>query len=105
MTPFERSFSKLSENHEIVEIGSPEFKLWQLKESLITQGQWYIKVIPSISAALLLVYCPPQPSTLSRSSLAALAKHTSGPRSPYSKTHNFEVCSITVFSRELLKHC
>ncbi len=26
-------FSKLSENHKIVEIGSTEFKLWQLKES------------------------------------------------------------------------
>ncbi len=33
MTPFERSFSKLSENHKIVEMGSTEFKLWQLKES------------------------------------------------------------------------
>ena len=32
MTPFERSFSKLSENHKIVDIGSTEFKLWQLKE-------------------------------------------------------------------------
>ncbi len=28
MTPFERSLSKLSENHEIVEIGSTEFNLW-----------------------------------------------------------------------------
>ncbi len=33
MVPFERSFSKLSENQKIVEIGSTEFKLWQLKES------------------------------------------------------------------------
>ncbi len=33
MTPFERSLSKLSENQKIVEIGSTEFKLWQLKES------------------------------------------------------------------------
>ncbi len=33
MTPFERSLSKLSENHEIVEIGSTEFMLWQLEES------------------------------------------------------------------------
>ncbi len=31
--PFERSLSKLSENHKIVEIGSTEFKLWQLKQS------------------------------------------------------------------------
>ena len=29
-----RSLSKLSENHKIVEIGSTEFKLWQPKESL-----------------------------------------------------------------------
>ena len=29
-----RSLSKLSENHKIVEIGSTEFKLWRLKESL-----------------------------------------------------------------------
>ncbi len=34
MTPFERYLSKLSENCEIIEIGSTEFKLWQLKESL-----------------------------------------------------------------------
>ncbi len=34
MTSFERYFSKLSENCKIVEIGSTEFKLWQLKESL-----------------------------------------------------------------------
>ena len=34
MTPFERSLSKLSENQKIVEIGSTEFKLCQLKESL-----------------------------------------------------------------------
>ncbi len=33
MTPFERSLSKLSENYKIVEIGSTEFNLWQLKES------------------------------------------------------------------------
>ncbi len=33
MVPFERSLSKLSENQKIVEIGSTEFKLWQLKES------------------------------------------------------------------------
>ncbi len=33
MIPFETSLSKLSENHKIVEIGSTEFKLWQLKES------------------------------------------------------------------------
>ncbi len=36
MTPFERSLSfslsKLSENHKIIEIGSTEFKLWQLKD-------------------------------------------------------------------------
>ena len=33
MTPFERFLSKLSENQKIIEIGSMEFKLWQLKES------------------------------------------------------------------------
>ena len=33
MTPFERSFSELSENHTIFDIGSTEFKLWHLKES------------------------------------------------------------------------
>ncbi len=32
MNPFERSLSKLSENHKIVEIGSTKLKLWQLKE-------------------------------------------------------------------------
>ena len=32
-TPFERSLSKLSEKQKIVEIGSTEFKFWQLKES------------------------------------------------------------------------
>ena len=32
-TPFERSLSKLPENYKIVNIGSTEFKLWQLKES------------------------------------------------------------------------
>ena len=34
MTPFERSLSKLSENHKNFDIGYTEFKLWQLKESL-----------------------------------------------------------------------
>ncbi len=33
MIPFERSLSKLSENQKIVEIGSTEFKIWQLKET------------------------------------------------------------------------
>ncbi len=33
MTPFERSLSKLSENQKIIEIGSTEFKLSQLKDS------------------------------------------------------------------------
>ncbi len=33
MMLFERCVSKLSENYIIVEIGSTEFKLWQLKES------------------------------------------------------------------------
>ncbi len=32
MIPFERSLSKLSENHKIVEIRSTEFKLWLLKD-------------------------------------------------------------------------
>ncbi len=40
MTPFERSLSKLSENHKIVEIGSTEFKLWQRKKSL---NQWLVQ--------------------------------------------------------------
>ena len=31
MTQFESFFSKLSENHKIVELGRTEFKLWQLK--------------------------------------------------------------------------
>ena len=34
MTPFERSFSKLSENPKNFNIGSTEFKLWHLKEDL-----------------------------------------------------------------------
>ncbi len=33
MVPFERSLSKLSENHQIVDIGSTEIKLRQLNES------------------------------------------------------------------------
>ncbi len=33
MTSFERSLSKHSENHKIVDIGSTVLKLWQLKES------------------------------------------------------------------------
>ncbi len=41
MTPFERSFSKLSENHKIVEIGITDFKLWQLKQS-----PWNLAEIP-----------------------------------------------------------
>ncbi len=40
MTPFERSLSKPSENHKIVDIGYTEFKLWQLKESLNHGGGW-----------------------------------------------------------------
>ncbi len=32
MTSFERSLSKLSENHKSSDIGSTELKLWQLKE-------------------------------------------------------------------------
>ena len=32
MTPFERYFSRLSENHKVVDIGSTEFKLRPLKE-------------------------------------------------------------------------
>ncbi len=32
ITSFERYFSKLSENHNIFEIGSTEFKLWLLKD-------------------------------------------------------------------------
>ena len=30
---YERSLSKLSENQKSVEIGYPEFKLWEMKES------------------------------------------------------------------------
>ncbi len=33
MMPFERCVSKFSENYIIVEIGSTEFKLWQLKNN------------------------------------------------------------------------
>ncbi len=32
-TSFERSLSKLSENHKIFEIGSSELKLWLLKDA------------------------------------------------------------------------
>ncbi len=35
---FERSFSKLSENHDI---GSAEFKLWKLKEPLIIKRTYH----------------------------------------------------------------
>ena len=35
MTSFERSLSKHSENHKIVDIGSTVLKLWQLKEPKI----------------------------------------------------------------------
>ncbi len=38
MTPFERYFSKLSENYKILEIESTEFKLWRLKESIDYMG-------------------------------------------------------------------
>ncbi len=42
MMPFERSLSKLSENQKIVEIGSTDFKLWQLKESIdLNQISYY----------------------------------------------------------------
>ncbi len=33
MTPFERSLSKLSENHKIIEIESTEFKFMAAEES------------------------------------------------------------------------
>ena len=33
MTPFERPFSKLSENHKIFNVVSTEFELWHLKEA------------------------------------------------------------------------
>jgi hypothetical protein len=36
-----------------------------------------------------------QTNSLSRSSLAALARHTSGPKSPYYKAHNFTVSQST----------
>ena len=38
MMPFERCVSKLSENNIIVEIGSTEFKLWQLKRIIKLRG-------------------------------------------------------------------
>ena len=38
MTPFERYFSKLSENPKIFDFGSTEFKLWKLKEIDETEG-------------------------------------------------------------------
>ncbi len=38
MTPFERCVSKFSENYIIVEIGSTEFELWQLKIIIIWRG-------------------------------------------------------------------
>ncbi len=45
MIPFERSLSKLSENHKIIEIGSTEFKLWQLKES---PNHWITPKLPKL---------------------------------------------------------
>ena len=38
MMLFERCVSKLSENNIIVEIGSTEFKLWQLKRIIKLRG-------------------------------------------------------------------
>ena len=38
MMPFERCVSKFSENYIIVEIGSTEFKLWQLKNNYYLEG-------------------------------------------------------------------
>ena len=38
MMLFERCVSKLSENNIIVEIGSMEFKLWQLKRIIKLRG-------------------------------------------------------------------
>ena len=38
MMPFERCVSKLLENNIIVEIGSTEFKLWQLKRIIKLRG-------------------------------------------------------------------
>ncbi len=38
MTPFERSFSKLSEKLVIFVFGSTELKLWQLKVIDYTEG-------------------------------------------------------------------
>ncbi len=35
MVPFERTLSKFSESQKIIEIGSTEFKLWQLKDCTI----------------------------------------------------------------------
>ncbi len=38
MMPFERCVSKFSENYIIVEIGSTEFRLWQLKNYYYLEG-------------------------------------------------------------------
>ncbi len=38
MIPFERYLSKHSENKKKFSIGSTEFKLWQLKEPIVTEG-------------------------------------------------------------------
>ncbi len=47
--PFERSFSKLSENQKIVEIGSTEFKLWTINGG----GGHY----PRMCVAYCIAYC------------------------------------------------
>ncbi len=41
MVPFERSFCKLPEKHEIFDFRSTEFKLWQLKDSWIENQTFY----------------------------------------------------------------
>ncbi len=55
MIPFERSLSKLSENQKIVEIGSTEFKLWQLKETQKHLNGAEGGVIEHLSTAITLV--------------------------------------------------
>ncbi len=50
MTPFERFISKLSENHKIVEIGSTEFKLWQLIDVPKPLGSYYT-LVPLVTFA------------------------------------------------------
>ncbi len=57
MTPFERYFSKLSENHKFLNIGSTEFKLWQLKESPNPRGGTVVEHLSTAIRLVPLVQC------------------------------------------------